>query len=80
MCGALSRISRTISFTARNIVDTTAPYELVSKMRASFWVIGPLLARFGVTSTCRASFGLYNTREEVDALADALDYARSFFA
>ena len=39
--------SRTISFTARNIVDTTAPYELVSKMRASFWVIGPLLARMG---------------------------------
>jgi UDP-N-acetylglucosamine 1-carboxyvinyltransferase len=39
--------SRTIHFTARNIVDTTAPYELVSKMRASFWVIGPLLARMG---------------------------------
>ena len=39
--------SRTINFTARNIVDTTAPYELVSKMRASFWVIGPLLARMG---------------------------------
>ena len=37
--------SRTIHFTARTIVDTTAPYELVSKMRASFWVIGPLLAR-----------------------------------
>src|ERR1700716_2175612 len=28
-----------------NIIDTTAPYELVSKMRASFWVIAPLLAR-----------------------------------
>jgi len=40
--------ARTINFTARNIVDTTAPYELVSKMRASFWVIGPLLARMGV--------------------------------
>jgi UDP-N-acetylglucosamine 1-carboxyvinyltransferase len=35
----------TLHLTARNIVDTTAPYELVSKMRASFWVIGPLLAR-----------------------------------
>ncbi len=33
--------------TARDIVDTTAPYELVSKMRASFWVLGPLLARCG---------------------------------
>jgi len=30
---------------AAEIVDTTAPYELVSVMRASFWVIGPLLAR-----------------------------------
>jgi len=39
--------SRTIHFTARDIVNTTAPYELVSKMRASFWVIGPLLARMG---------------------------------
>lgn len=39
--------ARTIHFTARDIVDTTAPYELVSKMRASFWVIGPLLARMG---------------------------------
>ena len=36
-----------IAITAREIVDTCAPYELVSKMRASFWVIGPLLAREG---------------------------------
>ena len=42
-----SLYSRTVNFTAKNIVDTTAPYELVSKMRASFWVIGPLLARMG---------------------------------
>ena len=33
--------------TARQIADTTAPYELVSRMRASFWVLGPLLARCG---------------------------------
>jgi len=39
--------SRTVNFTATDIVDTTAPYELVSKMRASFWVIGPLIARMG---------------------------------
>jgi len=38
---------RTIHFFADEIVDTRAPYELVSKMRASFWVIGPLLARMG---------------------------------
>ena len=37
----------TVTLSARSIVDTTAPYELVSKMRASFWVIGPLLARMG---------------------------------
>ncbi|MEP3265275.1 MAG: UDP-N-acetylglucosamine 1-carboxyvinyltransferase [Hyphomicrobiales bacterium] len=34
-----------VHFTAKDIVDTTAPYNLVSKMRASFWVIGPILAR-----------------------------------
>jgi len=36
---------QTVNLTARSIVDTTAPYELVSRMRASFWVIGPLIAR-----------------------------------
>jgi UDP-N-acetylglucosamine 1-carboxyvinyltransferase len=39
--------SRTINFSAKRIVTTTAPYELVSKMRASFWVVGPLVARMG---------------------------------
>ncbi|MEO1065925.1 MAG: UDP-N-acetylglucosamine 1-carboxyvinyltransferase [Pseudomonadota bacterium] len=34
-----------VHFTAKDIVDTTAPYNLVSKMRASFWVVGPILAR-----------------------------------
>src|SRR5436853_1497373 len=38
---------QTVSLSAKNIGDTTAPYELVSKMRASFWVIGPLVARMG---------------------------------
>src|ERR1700681_3897758 len=38
---------RTIHISAKHIVDTTAPYELVSKMRASFWVVAPLLARMG---------------------------------
>ncbi len=37
----------TLRIRAKSIVDTTAPYELVSKMRASFWVLGPLLARCG---------------------------------
>ena len=38
---------QTAHLTARDIVDTTAPYEFVRQMRASFWVIGPLLARCG---------------------------------
>src|SRR5262244_3208850 len=38
---------QTLHISAANIVDTTAPYELVSKMRASFWVIAPLVARMG---------------------------------
>jgi UDP-N-acetylglucosamine 1-carboxyvinyltransferase len=40
-------MGETFHLTARDIVDTTAPYELVSRMRASFWVLGPLLARCG---------------------------------
>ena len=38
---------QTAHLRARTIVDTTAPYELVSRMRASFWVIAPLIARMG---------------------------------
>ncbi len=38
---------QTMEIDARVIVDTTAPYDLVSRMRASFWVVGPLLARIG---------------------------------
>jgi cysteine desulfurase / selenocysteine lyase len=49
-------------------------------VRAGTHCAQPLLKRFGVTSTCRASFGLYNTRAEVDALVDALEHARKFFA
>jgi cysteine desulfurase / selenocysteine lyase len=49
-------------------------------VRAGTHCAQPLLARYGVTSTCRASFGLYNTREEIDKLAAALEKARSLFA
>jgi UDP-N-acetylglucosamine 1-carboxyvinyltransferase len=38
---------QTLALSAARIVDTTAPYELVSRMRASFWVVGPLVARMG---------------------------------
>jgi cysteine desulfurase/selenocysteine lyase len=49
-------------------------------VRAGTHCVMPLLARFGVTATCRASFAMYNTREEVDALAQALLKAQEFFA
>jgi len=45
--GETANSGRTVHLTAREIVDTTAPYELVSRMRASFWVLAPLLARMG---------------------------------
>lgn len=48
-------------------------------VRAGTHCAQPLLNRFGVTSTCRASFGMYNTREEVDLLADAIGKAQGFF-
>ncbi|MFZ0146787.1 MAG: cysteine desulfurase [Xanthobacteraceae bacterium] len=41
-------------------------------VRAGTHCVMPLLARFGVTATCRASFAMYNTRDEVDCLAQAL--------
>jgi cysteine desulfurase/selenocysteine lyase len=47
-------------------------------VRAGTHCVMPLLARFGVTATCRASFALYNTREEVDILAQALRKAQEF--
>jgi cysteine desulfurase/selenocysteine lyase len=49
-------------------------------VRAGTHCTMPLLARFGVTATCRASFGMYNTKAEIDTLAAALIKAREFFA
>ena len=49
-------------------------------VRAGTHCAQPLLERFGVTSTCRASFGLYNTVEEIDVLAGALEKAQRMFA
>jgi cysteine desulfurase / selenocysteine lyase len=49
-------------------------------VRAGTHCAEPLLARYGVTSTCRASFAMYNTRAEVDALVEALAKAQSFFS
>jgi cysteine desulfurase/selenocysteine lyase len=49
-------------------------------VRAGTHCVMPLLERFNVTATCRASFGMYNTREEVDHLVQALIKARELFS
>lgn len=49
-------------------------------VRAGTHCAQPLLKRFGTTATCRASFALYNTREEVDILVEALKKAEQLFA
>jgi len=48
-------------------------------VRAGTHCVMPLLARFGVTATCRASLAMYNTKAEVDRLAEALVKAQEFF-
>ncbi len=49
-------------------------------VRAGTHCAQPLLTRFGATSTCRASFGIYNGKDDVDALVEAIEKAKSFFA
>ena len=48
-------------------------------VRAGTHCAQPLLKRFGVSSTCRASFGLYTGKDDVDALVEGIEKARSFF-
>ncbi|KZX98195.1 MAG: cysteine desulfurase [Sulfitobacter sp.] len=49
-------------------------------VRAGHHCAAPLMAHLGVSATCRASFGMYNTRAEVDTLVDALELAHDLFA
>lgn len=49
-------------------------------VRAGHHCAGPLMEHLGVSATCRASFGLYNTTEEVDVLVDALELAHELLA
>jgi cysteine desulfurase / selenocysteine lyase len=49
-------------------------------VRAGTHCVMPLLARYGLTATCRASFGMYNTKDEVDTLVASLVKAQEFFA
>ena len=63
---------QTAHLRAKHIVDTTAPYELVSRMRASFWVIAPLLARMGEARVSLPGGCAIGTRP-VDLLLMALE-------
>jgi len=49
-------------------------------VRAGHHCAGPLMDHLGVTATCRASFGLYNTKDEVDSLIEALELAHDLFS
>src|SRR6201989_1420753 len=63
---------QTLHISAKTIIDTTAPYELVSKMRASFWVIAPLLARMHEAKVSLPGGCAIGTRP-VDLLITALE-------
>ena len=72
-----------VSFT----IDGLHPHDISTiidrsgvAVRAGHHCAQPLMERLGVTATCRASFAMYNTKAEVDALAEALIKAREFFA
>src|ERR1700723_4116115 len=69
--GETADTGQTLHISAADIVDTTAPYELVSKMRASFWVIGPLVARMGEAKVSMPGGCAIGTRP-VDLLIQAL--------
>ncbi|MEL6505088.1 MAG: UDP-N-acetylglucosamine 1-carboxyvinyltransferase [Pseudomonadota bacterium] len=70
--GDAATTGRRIEFQAEEIVDTTAPYDLVRKMRASFWVIGPLLARCGVARVSLPGGCAIGTRP-IDLFIDSLE-------
>src|SRR5919204_1732053 len=63
---------QTLHISAARIIDTTAPYELVSRMRASFWVIAPLVARMGEARVSMPGGFAIGTRP-VDLLIMALE-------
>src|SRR3954470_15691148 len=63
---------QTLHISAERVIDTTAPYELVSRMRASFWVVAPLLARMGEAKVSMPGGCAIGTRP-VDLLIMALE-------
>src|SRR5947208_8384484 len=63
---------QTLHISAAKIIDTTAPYEMVSRMRASFWVVAPLVARMGEAKVSMPGGCAIGTRP-VDLLIMALE-------
>jgi UDP-N-acetylglucosamine 1-carboxyvinyltransferase len=63
---------QTLHISAANVIDTTAPYDLVSRMRASFWVVAPLVARMGEAKVSMPGGCAIGTRP-VDLLIMALE-------
>jgi UDP-N-acetylglucosamine 1-carboxyvinyltransferase len=70
--GETTETGQTIRLQASSVIDTCAPYELVSRMRASFWVIAPLVARFGEACVSMPGGCAIGTRP-VDLLLQALE-------
>src|ERR671917_1364229 len=70
--GQTAETGQTVRLSARRVIDTCAPYELVSTMRASFWVIAPLLARMGEARVCMPGGCAIGTRP-VDLLIMAME-------
>ncbi len=70
--GQTTETGQTIRLSARTIIDTTAPYELVSTMRASFWVVAPMVARLGEARVSMPGGCAIGTRP-VDLLIMALE-------
>ena len=71
-----------LSFT----MDGVHPHDLAQvsgeqgvAIRAGHHCAQPLMDRFGISGTVRASFGLYNTRDEIDTLVNALDHVKEIF-
>ncbi|HYX22742.1 MAG TPA: cysteine desulfurase [Thermoanaerobaculia bacterium] len=82
LIGTVKEKAAVLSFTLEGIhphdVGTVLDREGIA-VRAGHHCAQPVMERFGVPATTRASFGLYNTREEVEALAAALHRARELF-
>ncbi len=70
--GEAENQGQTLCLSAARIVDTTAPYDLVSKMRASFWVLAPLVARMGQAKVSMPGGCAIGTRP-VDLLIMAIE-------